>query len=61
MRARSFIRARGILAKTDKIDAQALAWFGASGLTKGSNLPDETQLALRDLSRSVQNVRRHAG
>ena len=61
MRARNFIRARGILAKTDKIDAQALAWFGASGLTKGTTLPDKTQLGLRDLSRSLQNLRKHAG
>lgn len=61
MRARNFIRARGTQAKTDKIDAQALAYFGASGLTPGATLPSETQLALRDISRSLQNLRKHAG
>ncbi|MCH8156487.1 MAG: IS110 family transposase [Nitrospinae bacterium] len=61
LRARNFINAKGTRAKTDKIDAQALACFAASGLTKGATLPSETQLALRDISRSVQNLRKHAG
>lgn len=61
MRARNFIRAGGTQAKTDKIDAQALALFGASGLTQGTTLPNETQLALRDLSRTLGSLRKHAG
>lgn len=61
IRARNFINAQSRKAKTDKIDAQALACFGASGLTQGATLPSETQLALRDISRSVQSLRKHAG
>lgn len=61
LRAKHFIRALGEQAKTDKIDARALALFGASGMTKGSMLPNEEQLAFRDLARALEALRKQVG
>lgn len=61
LRAKYFIQALGQQAKTDQIDAKALALFGASGMTKTSTLPDEQQLAFRDMARALETLRKQIG
>ena len=46
---RSFAKAKGCLAKTDKIDAQLIAEFGRVMDVQPQVLPDEEQTYLRDL------------
>jgi transposase len=45
---RDFARASGQLAKTDRIDAQVLAWFGLRMQPQVRALPDEAALELKD-------------
>jgi transposase len=46
---RDFARAAGQLAKTDRIDARILAWFGAVIGPRASDKPAENRLALDEL------------
>jgi len=48
-RVRAFARAEGVLAKTDKIDAQVIARFGATMKPEARARRDETQVALNEL------------
>lgn len=48
-RVRDFARAAGILAKTDKLDAQVLAAFGQCMRPQVHALPDETQQEITEL------------
>jgi transposase len=59
-RAWHFIKAMNVKAKTDRLDAKALALFAASGLLEPRALPEEACLALRDLSRALTEIRRRA-
>lgn len=59
-RVRRFIEARGHKAKTDRLDARALALFGAAGMTEPAAPQDEDRLALRDLTRTLTFVRKQS-
>jgi transposase len=48
-RVRAFARAEGVLAKTDKLDAQVIARFGATMKPEARARRDETQVALNEL------------
>lgn len=48
-KVRDFAKAKGRLAKTDKIDARVLAEFGAAMELDAQALPDETQTRLKSL------------
>lgn len=48
-RVRAFARAEGVLAKTDKIDAQVIARFGATMKPAARARRDENQVALNEL------------
>lgn len=48
-RVRDFAESYGILAKTDKIDAKVLAQFAAERKLSPQQMPDETQLVLKEL------------
>lgn len=48
-RVRDFAKASGVLAKTDRIDAQVLARFGQAIVPPVRALPDETQRELAEL------------
>lgn len=58
MRVRHFMEAQGRKAKTDRLDARALALFAAAGMTAPSAALDEDRLALRDLTRTLTFVRK---
>ena len=47
-RVRAFARAEGVLAKTDKIDAQVIARFGATMKPQVTARRDEAQVALTE-------------
>jgi transposase len=56
-RARDFAKARGVFAKTDKVDSKVLADFGSTLLPKATNPASREVLALNDLtSRRAQLV-----
>ncbi len=57
-RVRRFIEAHGHAAKTDRLDAQALARFGAAGLAMPSARQSADLLALRDLMRTLAFIRK---
>jgi len=48
-RARDYAKSRGILAKTDKLDAKILAQFAAERKFAPQQIPDETQRQLKEL------------
>lgn len=56
-RVHSFIKAHGNKAKTDRLDAKALALFAASDIVKPAMALDETLLALRDMMRILNMIR----
>lgn len=60
MRVHSFLKAKGYHAKTDKLDAKALALFAASGMARPSPKQDENLLELRNITRSLTFLRRQA-
>lgn len=59
-RVHHFIRAHGTLAKTDRLDAQALALFAHAGLAASTGAMDQDVLMLRDLMRLVTDLRSQA-
>lgn len=58
-RVHNFIKAHGYKAKTDRLDAKALALFAASGIANPSIAQDETLLELRDFMRALGMIRAH--
>ncbi len=60
MRVHSFLKAQGCKAKTDRLDAKALALFAAAGMAKPTSAQDEDLLALRDMTRALALIRRQA-
>lgn len=57
MRVHSYLKAQGHKAKTDKLDAQALAAFAAAGMVRASRVQDKDMLALRDMLRCLETIR----
>lgn len=49
LRVRDYAKSLGILAKTDKLDAKVLAKFAAERNLSPQEMPDETQLLLKEL------------
>ena len=58
MRVHNFLQAQGYKAKTDRLDAKALALFAAAGMAKPAPAQDEDLLALRDMTRAVTLIRK---
>lgn len=56
-RVHAYLRAFGERAKTDKLDAKALAAFAASEMVRASPAQDKDRLALQDLVRSLMSIR----
>jgi len=57
-RVKAFLNAGGHHAKTDRLDAKALALFGQAGMARTSAARDETPLALRDMMRGLETIRK---
>ena len=55
-RVRHFAKGRGILEKTDAIDAKVIALFAAENRPRPFPRPSETQRRLRDLTRAMESI-----
>lgn len=56
-RVHHYMKAQGEKAKTDALDAKALALFAASGMANPSHVPDQTLQDLRDMTRTLAFIR----
>lgn len=54
--AKELVKGLGFMAKTDRVDARALARVAALALVKGSPLRSQEHRALRDVSRQIHNL-----